>query len=201
MGIILFDDQFRTNLLPLSFTRPVSEFRVGILTIADKWKRYLNSEISYLTEGYLQEKYPLIIDAENLLINSAICPDKDLLDAITKIREGEALFHDQLLIAVQLNESAVKEFNINKLSPYRRVEYLNSVTRIAYPEHIFSLNGHELRKDFELLTNGRTSASLSNTNIILGDQIFVEDGVDAECSTFNSKTGPIYLGKDSIVME
>jgi UDP-N-acetylglucosamine diphosphorylase/glucosamine-1-phosphate N-acetyltransferase len=201
MGIILFDDQFRTNLLPLSFTRPVSEFRVGILTIADKWKRYLNSEISYLTEGYLQEKYPLIIDAENLLINSAICPDKDLLDSITKIREGEALFHDQLLIAVQLNESAVKEFNINKLSPYRRVEYLNSVTRIAYPEHIFSLNGHELRKDFELLTNGRTSASLSNTNIILGDQIFVEDGVDAECSTFNSKTGPIYLGKDSIVME
>lgn len=201
MGIILFDDQFRDNLLPLSFTRPVSEFRVGILTIADKWKRYLNSEISYLTEHYLQEKYPLIIDAENLLINSAICPDKDLLDAIAKIRDGEALFYDQLLIAVQLNEAAVKEFNINKLSAYRRVEYLNSVTRIAYPEHIFSLNGIELHKDFELLTNGRTSASLSNTNIILGDQIFVEEGVDAECSTFNSKTGPIYLGKDAIVME
>jgi UDP-N-acetylglucosamine diphosphorylase/glucosamine-1-phosphate N-acetyltransferase len=201
MGIILFDDQFRANLLPLSFTRPVSEFRVGILTIADKWKRYLNSEISYLTEQYLQEKYPLQIDAENLLINSAICPDKNLLDAIAKIREGEALFHDQLLIAVQLNEAAVKEFDINKLTSYRSVEYLNSVTRIAYPEHIFSFNGQEIRKDFELLTTGRTSASLSNTNIILGDQIFVEDGVDAECSTFNSKTGPIYLGKDSIIME
>ena len=98
MGIILFDDQFRTNLLPLSFTRPVSEFRVGILTISDKWKRYLNSEISYLTEGYLQEKYHLIIDAENLLINSAICPDKDLLVAITKIREGEASATRKLII-------------------------------------------------------------------------------------------------------
>jgi UDP-N-acetylglucosamine diphosphorylase/glucosamine-1-phosphate N-acetyltransferase len=201
MGIILFDDQFRNNLLPLSYTRPVSEFRVGILTIADKWKRYLNSEISYLTEDYLQEKYPLLISPENLFINSAICPDQDLLSAIAGIREGEALFDDQLLIAVQLNESAAKEFNINKLSSYRRVEYLNAVTRIAYPENIFSLNDHELRKDFELLTKGRTSASLSSTNSILGDQVFVEEGVDAECSTFNSRTGPIYLGKGSMVME
>ena len=201
MGIILFDDQFRANLLPLSFTRPVSEFRIGILTIADKWKRYLNAEISYLTEEYLQKKYPLIIDSDNLLINSAICPDNGLLDALAKIKEGEALFYDQLLIAVQLNEAGVKEFNINKLSAYKRVEYLNTITRVAYPEHIFSLNDYELRKDFELLTNGRTSASLSNTNIILGNQVFVEEGVDAECSTFNSRTGPIYLGRGSTVME
>jgi len=201
MGIILFDDQFRNNLLPLSYTRPISEFRIGILTIADKWKRYLNSEISYLTEDYLQEKFPLLIGAENILINSAICPDSDLLDAIAGIREGEAIFYNQLLIAVQLNESAVKEFNINKLSSYRRIEYLKSVVRIAFPENIFSLNDHELQKDFELLTRGRTSAKLSSTNIILGEQVFVEEGVDAECSTFNSRTGPIYLGKGSIVME
>lgn len=201
MGIILFDDQFRNNLLPLSYTRPVSEFRVGILTIADKWKRYLNSEISYLTEDYLQEKYPLLISPENLLINAAICPDQDLLEAVVGIREGEALFADQLLIAVQLNEAAAKEFNINKLTSYRRVEYSNAIVRIAFPENIFSLNDTEIRKDFELLTRGRTSSSLSNTNIILGDQIFVEEGVDAECSTFNSRSGPIYLGKESIIME
>lgn len=201
MGIILFDDQFRNNLLPLSYTRPVSEFRVGILTIADKWKRYLNSEISYLTEDYLQEKYPLLISPENLLINAAICPDKDLLEAVVGIREGEALFADQLLIAVQLNEAAAKEFNINKLTSYRRVEYPNTIVRIAFPENIFSLNDIEIRKDFELLTKGRTSSSLSNTNIILGDQIFVEEGVDAECSTFNSRSGPIYLGKESLIME
>ena len=201
MGIILFDDQFRNNLLPLSYTRPVSAFRVGILTIADKWKRYLNSEISYLTEDYLQEKYPLLISPENLLINAAICPDKDLLEAVVGIREGEALFADQLLIAVQLNEAAAKEFNINKLTSYRRVEYPNTIVRIAFPENIFSLNDIEIRKDFELLTKGRTSSSLSNTNIILGDQIFVEEGVDAECSTFNSRSGPIYLGKESLIME
>lgn len=201
MGIILFDDQFRNNLLPLSYTRPVSAFRVGILTIADKWKRYLNSEISYLTEDYLQEKYPLLISPENLLINAAICPDKDLLEAVVGIREGEALFADQLLIAVQLNEAAAKEFNINKLTSYRRVEYPNTIVRIAFPENIFSLNDIEIRKDFELLTKGRTSSSLSNTNIILGDQIFVEEGVEAECSTFNSRSGPIYLGKESIIME
>jgi len=201
MGIILFDDQFRNNLLPLSYTRPISEFRVGILTIADKWKRYLNSGISYLTEDYLQEKYPLSIAAENLLINSAICPDKALLEAVVGLREGEALFSDQVLIAVQLNESAAKEFNVNMLSSYSRVKYINPIVRIAFPDNIFSLNDQELRKDFELLTRGRTSARLSNTNIILGDQVFVEEGVEAECSTFNSRSGPIYLGKGSIVME
>jgi UDP-N-acetylglucosamine diphosphorylase/glucosamine-1-phosphate N-acetyltransferase len=201
MGTILFDDQFRANLLPLSYTRPVSEFRVGILTIAEKWQHYLNSEISYLTEDYLQDKYPLEIGAQNLLINSAICPDKDLLEAIAGIKEGEGLFDNQLLIAVRLNEAAAKEFKMNNLSSYKRVDYTNPIIRIAFPENIFSLNDHELRKDFELLTKGRKSAILSNTNIVLGDQVFVEEGVDAECSTFNSKLGPIYLGRGSLVME
>jgi hypothetical protein len=97
MGVILFDDQFRVNLLPLAFTRPISEFRVGILTIAEKWRGYLKSEISYLTDHYLQEKYSLKIGADNLFINSAVCPDQDLLSAITALNEGEALFANSLL--------------------------------------------------------------------------------------------------------
>jgi UDP-N-acetylglucosamine diphosphorylase/glucosamine-1-phosphate N-acetyltransferase len=201
MGVILFDDQFRVNLLPLAFTRPISEFRVGILTIAEKWRGYLKSEISYLTDHYLQEKYSLKIGADNLFINSAVCPDQDLLSAITALNEGEALFANSLLIALKLNESAAKEFNLNSLSAYRKIEYNLNFNRIAFPENIFSLNGQEIVRDFDLITKGRSSANLSSSNTILGDQIFVEDGVDAECSTFNSKIGPIYLGKNSLVME
>jgi UDP-N-acetylglucosamine diphosphorylase/glucosamine-1-phosphate N-acetyltransferase len=201
MGIILFDDQFRANLLPLAFTRPISEFRVGILTIAEKWKRYLNLEISYLTEAYLQEKYPLFIGSDNLFINSAFCPDQGLLSAIAGLKEGEALVSDTILIALRLNELGAKQFNLDSLSAYQKIEYLLPFVRIAFPENIFSFNGLEIKKDFDLITKGRISASLSSTNTILGDQIFVEEGVEAECSTFNTKLGPIYLGKDSVIME
>jgi UDP-N-acetylglucosamine diphosphorylase/glucosamine-1-phosphate N-acetyltransferase len=201
MGIILFDDQNRGNLLPLVFTRPVSELRVGILTIAEKWSRYLNLDASYLTEIYLQEKFPLSIQSNNLFINSAVCPDQELLAAISNLKEGEALVSDNILIALSLNETAAKDFNFDYLSDYKKTTYNLPFVRIEYLEHIFLFNGEEIKKDFALITHGRSSASLSNTNTILGDQIFVEDGVEAECTTFNTKLGPIYLGKNSLIME
>ena len=52
-----------------------------------------------------------------------------------------------------------------------------------------------------MLTKGRVSQKLSSTNCTLGDDIFVEEGVVAECSTFNTLQGPIYLGKNSQVWE
>lgn len=201
MGIIIFDDQFRANLLPLAFTRPISEFRVGILTIAEKWKRYLNLEISYLTEDYLQEKYPISIESDNLFINSAFCPNPDLLSSISSLNEGEALYLSSVLIAVRLNEVGAKEFKFDSLSAYRKIEYQGTYVRIEFPEQIFTFNGQEIIQDFNLITQGRSSATLSSTNTIMGDQIFVEEGVDAECSTFNAKLGPIYLGKNSLIME
>lgn len=201
MSIILFDDQFRNNLLPLTYTRPVSEIRVGILTIAEKWKKYLDSDLSYITVDYLQDKYPRRYFPNNFLINSAICPDEKLLDALNSLRDGEAIFAGELLIMLKLAECDAREFSLDHLSLYKRVEYEADFTRIDYPESIFSCNDIELRKDFKLLTGGRQSANLSSTNIVLGEDIFVEEGVDAECSTFNTGTGPVYLGKRALVME
>jgi len=201
MSVILFDDQFRSNLLPLAFTRPIAEFRVGILTIAEKWQKYLNACTSYLTENYLSEKYPLKISAYNLFINSAVCPDESLLYAIDSLQEGQSLFSGDLLIAVRLNESAAKEFDIRRTDIYESLQYDGSFTRIEYPENIFSFNDSEIRKDFKLLTKGRTSAEISSTNTVIGDQIFIEEGADIECSTFNTKIGPVYIGKRALIME
>ena len=58
-----------------------------------------------------------------------------------------------------------------------------------------------MRKDFTLLTAGRTSAKISATNTILGSNFFAEEGATAECATFNTLDGPIYLAKNSQVME
>ncbi len=201
MSIILFDDEFRKNLLPLTFTRPVSELRIGILTITEKWKRYFKTEASFYTEDYLQEKYPLLIKDTNWFINGSICPDDDLIEAIDKLREGESLFADTIFIAIKLNNTAAGEFGAAHTSKYSRVDYNKPVLKIAFPEDIFKHNDAELKKDFKLLTKGRNSNKISNTNTILGDHIFVEEGVEAECSTFNTLQGPVYLGKNSQIWE
>ena len=69
MNYILFDDQHRSDLLPLVFTRPVADIRIGILTIREKWEKYLNTKTSSLTEDYLSAKFPLIKGDDNILIN------------------------------------------------------------------------------------------------------------------------------------
>ncbi|WP_411275119.1 putative sugar nucleotidyl transferase [Daejeonella sp.] len=201
MTVILFDDQFRNNLLPLTYTRPVSAIRVGILTIAEKWAFYFKTTPFYLTEQYLQEKYPFRVSEFNIMVNGSICPDEELVEAIERLAEGDAIVADGILIAVKLNESGVKEFNLNRTEEYNKNEYTSRLLRISFPEDIFSNNDQEIRMDFSILTKGRSSASLSSTNTVLGDNIFVEEGATAECSTFNTIQGPIYLGRDSQIWE
>ena len=126
MTVILFDDQFRNNLLPLSYTRPVSDIRVGILTIAEKWAFYFKITPSYLTEHYLQEKYPFSTGESNIIVNGSVCPDEELMEAIDKLTEGDALFAGAILIAVKLNEACAKDFDINRTEEYHKNEYIIS---------------------------------------------------------------------------
>ncbi len=201
MAVILFDDQFRNNLLPLTYTRPVSEIRIGILTIAEKWGIYLKTTPFYLTEDYLQEKYPFRTDKSNILINASVCPDEKLAEAIDKLGEGDAIVAGNILVAVKLNEHGAKEFKLDSTTGYQISEYSGPILKISYPENIFSNNHQEIMMDFAMLTKGRSSSTLSSSNIIIGDDIFVEEGATAECATFNTIGGPIYLGKNSQVWE
>lgn len=201
MTIILFDDSSRNGLLPLTFTRPVAALRLGILTIAEKWQYRLKADFSFLTEDYLKEKFPVRISQSNIFINGSVCPDEALTEAIDKLADGEALSAHNFLIAVRLEGTAATEFNYQDTHNYKVIEYAGPVTKINFPENIFMFNDSELRKDFDLITAGRVSAGLNSTNILLGEDIFIEEGVEADCSTFNTKAGPIYLGKNSQIWE
>ena len=200
MGIIFFDGTARQTLLPLTFTRPVANLRIGMLTIAEKWQRYLNQPFSYLTQDYLQTKFPLIIEDQNLLINGSVCPDENLLEAVNKLQEGEVLKQKEFIIAAKVKASDVKNFQTINAS-FTGINYVSAFVKISYPEDIFSKNDEELRKDFALLTKGKTSAAISQTNTILGDDFFAEEGAAAECATFNTRLGPVYLSKNSEVFE
>lgn len=197
MEINLFDDSSWNSLTPLTFTRPVADLRIGILTIAEKWAKHLSASYGYVTQPYLSEKYPAI--QANLYINGAICPNEVLIAAIMDLRSEEVLLQGELVIAYHSQKNSLTSTEAGNI--LKKVNFQSSVTHIQYPEQIFSYNHNELVADFALLTKGRTSAVLSNTNTVLGDQIFIEDGVSAECSTFNTLQGPIYLGKNAQVWE
>lgn len=195
MNIILFDTEVRDHLLPFTFTRPVSEIRVGIRTIREKWEAVLAGSFSWKTENYLSGKFPMATGSENLVINASVCPNAKLVQAVDDLRIGQQLKAGDLVLA----QRVVGEFE--NWQEAEVVEFDGDFNYIDRPWKIFSLNGAELEYDFEEITRGRTSQKLSSTNTILGNRIFVEEGVEAECVVFNTTTGPIYLGKDSSVLE
>lgn len=196
MNLILFDDPvIRLDLLPFTFTRPVSKIRVGILTIDEKWERWLGMKPSFQTPEYLQKKYPVRQGSENLLINGAVCPDQQLVDAIKTLPVGYFLVKDQLLIAAKNPQQEMTDRNT--------VEYKNDLTVINKTWKIFQQNGKQIRSDFTLVTAGRKSAGIQDKHtVIYGEEnLFVEEGVTSKAAVINAENGPVYLGKNSIIQE
>tara|TARA_R110002072_G_scaffold138704_5_gene282075 strand:- start:806 stop:1975 length:1170 start_codon:yes stop_codon:yes gene_type:complete len=196
MTIILNDNQSHSHLLPLTYTKPASELRIGILSIREKWEKWIKGSYYWSTEDYLSQKYSPSNDPDALIINASICPNKDLVSAVKNLKKGELLMDGDLFIAQMGNPS-----NGNFNEEFSKTEVKANYHNIDRPWKIFSLNSEELESDFDMITAGRKSAPLSKTNTIIGNRIFAEEGAKAECSIFNSSTGAIYLGKDSLVME
>ncbi len=202
MNYILFDDYSWDNLLPLTFTRPTSEIRTGILTIKEKWEKYLNQSCSYLTKDYLANKFPLKQEQYNILINGSILPSRQLFKEIEELKPGQTLVKDNDIIAGYLEKQEIEAFRNKELRDIEIKEYKGEVIKINHPWQIFQHNGEAINHDFNLLTNGRTSAPLSETNRVMGsEKIFIEEGATVEFATLNATKGPIYIGKDTEIME
>lgn len=203
MNLIFFDGKSHNSLLPLTYTRPVAALRVGILTIEEKWKKFLVCEnTSYLTPDYLSEKYKLKKDSVNLLINGAACPNVNSVQLVKELELNQAVYFKDNLIAIALDAESLDSFKLSQVKA-TKIFQLNELNFISCVPDIFLLNDAELRSDFNLITKGRKSRILSNTNTIIGDvsQIFMEEGAVCEASILNCKTGPIYIGKNSEIME
>ena len=191
MNVILFDSN-RSNFYPLSYTRPISEFRIGILTIKEKWTHYYKN-ISTKTEDYLVSKYPIRKQKENLWIDASVLPSKELKTELDSLRNGEVLESNGKIIAFKNLNYSFK--NLNKINTSILV---NSIENIW---DIFADNGREIEADFKLLTKARKSQKISDTNTVIGKHIFVEKGAKISCSILNAENGPIYIGKNTEIME
>ncbi|MEI6748461.1 MAG: GlmU family protein [Bacteroidota bacterium] len=201
MNFILFDDNRRNNLRPLTFMRPIADIRIGILTIRQKWEHYLGTSTSTLTEKYLIPKFPILKKPDNILINGAVCPTKELLSAIMALKPNQALVRKENVVAMRLTEEALQTGSESYSKSVEEVETELDFIELINTWDIFTLNEKAITDDFALLTTGRKSQKLSTTNRIAGDAIFIEEGAHVEFATLNTTTGPIYIGKDAEVME
>ena len=204
MNVVLFDDEWRINLLPLSFTRPTGAFRVGILTIAEKWEKHLKAKVSFKTKSYLSIKYPANIESENVFINGRYLPDTHLISSIKSLKTGELIADGDKVVACVLNQTDSIAFLADDytLAEHKVLKLNLKFSHISKCPDIFTLNGEEIIKDFELLTKGKNSAKVSSTNtLISSENIFIEEGVKMECVILNASTGPIYIAKNSEIME
>lgn len=196
MNLILFDDPaIRINLLPFTYTRPVASIRVGILTIAEKWSKWLNTSHSFQTEKYLQKKFPVQSGTDNLLINGALCPDEKLVVAVQALPSGYFLIKDNVLLAANKPAGAMNASNT--------IPYPYDITLIDRTWKIFQQNAAQIKIDFAKITAGRVSARIEDKHTITygAENIFVEEGVYIRAAILNAETGPIYLGKNSTVQE
>ncbi|HEY5692319.1 MAG TPA: GlmU family protein [Cyclobacteriaceae bacterium] len=198
MNLILFDDpSIRQNLSPFTLTRPVSEIRVGILSITEKWEKHLGTKASFHTDNYLSEKYILKSTQDNFLINGAVCPDDQLVKSIKSLKKEEAIAHHGILIAAQTSKTSFDGIKV--------IDYAPEITLIDQVWKIFQHNGAQIKMDFELITKDRKSGELTDSHTIIygqvGKNIFIEEGASIKAAVLNAEHGPIYIGKNAQVQE
>lgn len=202
--IILFDNEVRNRLLPLTYLRPVCELRIGILTIREKWERWTKMPVSYITQDYLAERFPLEYDKENYFVNGSVLPSVQLVKLLQQMETGEAFLQGEELIAAKMTGEQFDQLvNDDEIEDLKGIDLEDTqYLKVNHLWDIPAINETAIIEDFELLTKGRTSQPLSDSNRVLGaENIFVEEGADVELAILNGQSGPIYIGKNATVME
>lgn len=200
MNIILFDNQYKVKMLPLTFIRSIADIRVGILTVREKWAHYFGCKPSILTDEYLQDLYPLHYDFDNIFVAANLLPSPTLFEMITTLHPGEALLNAEGELLVK-RAGSLEEFQNPEHTESRVLEldydFLNN------KNDIFSLNADQIITDFQLLTKNKKSKSPDSSNRIIGDptQLFIEEGAELHYTTINCSTGPVYIGANTEIME
>jgi UDP-N-acetylglucosamine diphosphorylase/glucosamine-1-phosphate N-acetyltransferase len=198
MNYILFDGTVRNALLPFTFTRPVADIRIGILTIREKWETQLGTTTTTLTEEYLQEKFPMVEMEQNIMINAAFVPNNELVALVQNLKTNQAIFAGDEVVAFFTTENQ-EEVDFDT---YEIIDFDTNCIKIEHTWDIFAKNDQAIREDFQLITTDRTSQPIpKSVNVIAPENIFIEEGAKLEFVTLNASTGPIYIGKNAEIME
>ena len=198
MNYILFDGPYRNNLLPFTYTRPVADIRVGILTIREKWESYLEATTTTVTEDYLMDKFPMVEMEINVMINASFLPNPEVIGKVKGLKHNQALFKGDDVIAFYVKEGE----EVDDFSKFEAIDYEGDILKIEHTWDIFSKNGEAINEDFQLITKDKESEPIPvSVNVINPELIFIEKGAKLNFCTLNASSGPIYVGKDAEIME
>jgi hypothetical protein len=166
MNIVLFESEQRNCLLPLCYTRPVALLRTGILTIQEKWAYRLKGNFSCKTELYLEDKFPLTLEEDNLLVSSHICPNDELVKLVANLQKFQGIKFQGIPVAVRLPAHEAQSYPDMEQEIIWQ-DYNGALDYIRYPWDLNEVNARQLQLDFDLITRGRKSVALSSTNQIV----------------------------------
>ncbi len=201
MNYVLFDGHHHQKLKPLTLTRPVADLRVGLLRIHEKWSLYLNSKVEIRCKDYLADKFSSKTNQADIGICAALLPNDELLEAIDELVDNSMMMKDGQIIAIRpLPEE--NDLMDKKLNNYSVLKYSGEAKLINRPMDIFLLNENEIINDLNFInTEELVTEKYGEGNLIIGNQVFIEKGASVTGATLNSTEGPIYIGKDSEIME
>ncbi len=204
MNIILFDTQRSHRLmLPLSYTRPTAEMRVGILTVAEKWEKWLQTKVSFLAPTYLQARYPVVYGTDNLYIKGLICPNPAVIREILSLQKEEVLMRGGYVLAYRGSQKFDFGELEHNLAGLKVIQSQAEFNHIEAPWYLFLKCRSEIESDFKLLTAGRESAPVSDphTKVYGAENLFIEEGATILASVINASEGHVYIGKNAVVQE
>jgi UDP-N-acetylglucosamine diphosphorylase/glucosamine-1-phosphate N-acetyltransferase len=207
MEKIIFTEEFcqPQKLFPFTLTRQVQDIRVGILTIREKWEIYLglpsfNKWLDSYKDNHLSVKMDALPNGDYLLVHSNVLPSAKIISQINQLEKGELLLcASNGPVALKFSNS---DANAHDIRVSKTILLEEEAKTISQPWHIFQLNDWAIREDFNLITKGRASEPLSDTNkAIAPEHIFLEEGAKVEHCILNASTGPIYIGRNAEIME
>jgi UDP-N-acetylglucosamine diphosphorylase/glucosamine-1-phosphate N-acetyltransferase len=202
MQYILVDIADREQFYPFSLTRSLAECRVGLYSFQERWEKYIGEEAGIYTASYLQVLYPSSFLNGNDLhtyINITIVPNDQLIGQIKGLKEGEKLISSSgKWIATKTKEKTIPKILLTDLPPIA----IEGVEWVENSIDLLKRHASFIRTDFKLATQNRLSQKVNDTNrLIQENQIFIEEGATVLCSNLNASEGPIYIGREAVIME
>lgn len=209
MQRIIFTEEFcqPENLYPFTLTRQIQDIRVGVLTIREKWERWLKmSSFDKQEDDYKDLSRSISLEQIGpkdswLLLHGNVLPDASLVKAIKSLKQGECLSTvNGLAIAYHITKKQLK--GPHKITVDKTVNYISPIHQIEFPWDIVRLNDGAIREDFKLLVKSRKSMAIPKTCAVTGAKnIFIEKGAHISHAILNATEGPIYVGKNAVIME
>ncbi len=214
MDITLFDDERRKAFLPLVYTRPVADIRIGILTMREKWRNATGIDVGVLPVSYLQEKFGGADNGDKtLLINARLFPEQFFIDRARNLAPGQVLSDGDTVLAFRPGPESTKILAqaadegvsllslLNEVADVEVMTYGGEFRTLNALWDLFSENGAAFQADLQRLGPAPFRGTLGEGNLFFGDRLHLGTDVKMTGATINTNEGAVFIDDGAEIME